>query len=44
MHESGLIVFLVAELLHLLEAPEALNVKLEEAVSVLEQYLAQQQQ
>jgi polyadenylate-binding protein len=33
----------VSELLHLLEAPEALTTKLEEAVAVLEQYLAQQQ-
>jgi polyadenylate-binding protein len=34
----------VAELLHLLESPEALNAKMDEAVAVLENYLAQQQQ
>jgi len=34
----------VSELLHLLESPEALNSKLEEAVAVLEQFLAQQAQ
>ena len=34
----------VAELLHLLESPEALNAKLEEAVAVLENFLAQQAQ
>lgn len=33
----------VSELLHLLESPEALHSKLEEAIAVLEQYLQQQQ-
>lgn len=37
-----ILLYLVPELLHLLESPDALKVKLEEAVSVLENYIAQE--